>query len=147
MSKKPARRDKAETDPSESEDVASLEPTAEQNPITEEPPAEGEAAQTETSTSDTETDSNPPAENQGENATTRSTLLDEVEAFFHQREALAEKLAQEIEATEARLNELRETMANLYPERAAGAAKDRKPKKLKKAPPRNAADSEERKPG
>ena len=61
-------------------------------------------------------------------------LVDEVQAFLRQRQELAQRLAEEIAATEAKLDELRKTAALLAPEssRNSPGAKDRKGKK----PPR-----------
>jgi hypothetical protein len=62
-------------------------------------------------------------------------LVDEVQSFLQRRESLAQKLAEEIAATEKKLAELKRTAALLYPEKAAAVLKDRKVKKLKKARP------------
>jgi hypothetical protein len=62
-------------------------------------------------------------------------LLDEVQTFLSRRAELAQKLADEIAATEQRLVELKQTAAMLFPESATPtAAKDRKPKKTKSKP-------------
>lgn len=64
-------------------------------------------------------------------------LLAEVQSFLSRRDELARKLADEIAATEAKLEELRRTAAAFFPEnaKAAGPTKDKKPKKLVKAKP------------
>src|SRR5688572_15272591 len=55
-------------------------------------------------------------------------LLAEVQSFLNRRDELARKLADEIAATEAKLEELRRTAAAFFSEnaRVAGAAKDKK---------------------
>lgn len=59
-------------------------------------------------------------------------LMEEVQSFFHKRAELARKLADEIEATEQKLAELKRTAAMLFPENGNGnGQKDRKPKKPK----------------
>lgn len=65
-------------------------------------------------------------------------LIAEVHSFLSKRDELATKLSDEIAATEAKLIELRQTAAALFPEKAAAApaaAKDKKAKKLPKAKP------------
>lgn len=58
-------------------------------------------------------------------------LADEIQSFLQQRQELADKLAQEIEATERKLAELKRTAAMLFPEDPSSQipAKDRKAKK------------------
>ncbi len=76
-------------------------------------------------------------------------LMEEVQSFLSKRAELAQKLADEIEATEKKLADLRKTAALLFPENATNGAKDRKPKKVKmrvanreeKAEPKPAAES------
>ncbi|QDV71788.1 hypothetical protein Poly24_55280 [Rosistilla carotiformis] len=74
------------------------------------------------------------------------SLLDDVQAFFDQREELAQRLAEEIEATQEKLAELQETLAQLHPDRSVNAAKERRPKKVKKPAARNTGDAAEVKP-
>lgn len=93
-----------------------------------------EAAEDDMQTSETDT------------ACSGGTLLDEVQAFFGQREELAQRLADEIEATQEKLAELQETLAQLYPDRAASSAKDRKPKKARKPAVRNTGEAAAAKP-
>lgn len=63
------------------------------------------------------------------------TLMEEVQFFLAQREELAKKLAEEIAATEQKLADLKKTAAQLFPETASGAAKDKKAKKPSKPKP------------
>jgi hypothetical protein len=59
-------------------------------------------------------------------------LFEEVQAFLSQRAELAQKLADEIAATEKKLAELKKTSAMLFPESVAVIpSKERKPKKPK----------------
>ncbi|WP_417748446.1 hypothetical protein [Rosistilla oblonga] len=74
------------------------------------------------------------------------SLLDDVQAFFDQREQLAQRLTDEIEATQAKLAELQETLAQLHPERSGSAGKERRPKKAKKPAVRNSGSGAEAKP-
>ncbi|QDV56577.1 hypothetical protein [Rosistilla oblonga] len=74
------------------------------------------------------------------------SLLDDVQAFFDQREQLAQRLTDEIEATQAKLAELQETLAQLHPERGGSAGKERRPKKAKKPAVRNSGSAAEAKP-
>ncbi|QDS86026.1 hypothetical protein EC9_01840 [Rosistilla ulvae] len=74
------------------------------------------------------------------------SLLDDVQAFFDQREELAQRLTDEIEATQAKLAELQETLAQLHPERSGSAGKERRPKKAKKPAVRNSGSAAEAKP-
>ena len=73
------------------------------------------------------------------------SLLDDVQAFFDQREELAQRLTDEIEATQAKLAELQETLAQLHPERSGSAGKERRPKKAKKPAVRNSGSGAEAK--
>lgn len=62
-------------------------------------------------------------------------LMAEVEAFLSKRDELAQKIAAEIEATEQKLAELKETAASLFPDSGGNGASNAKPKKPKpKAP-------------
>lgn len=64
-------------------------------------------------------------------------LRDEITAFLAKREELAQKVADEIAATEKKLAELKQTAALLLAESKEPPVKDRKPKKLKvKSPSR-----------
>ena len=63
------------------------------------------------------------------------TLMEEVQLFLTQREELAKKLAEEIAATEQKLADLKKTAAQLFPETAASAPKDKKVKKVSKSKP------------
>ncbi len=58
-------------------------------------------------------------------------LMAEVESFLSRRDELAKKLAEEIEATEKKLAELRKIAESLFPENAAQGPVDRKAKKHK----------------
>jgi hypothetical protein len=58
-------------------------------------------------------------------------LLSEVQSFLSKRAELAQKLADEIAATEKKLAELKETAALLFPEHHGNGQKERKPKKAK----------------
>jgi hypothetical protein len=57
-------------------------------------------------------------------------LMDEIQTFMTLRDELARKLAAEIEATEQKLAELRETAASLFPQEV----EDKKAKKPKTKP-------------
>lgn len=57
-------------------------------------------------------------------------LMDEIQTFMTLRDELARKLAAEIEATEQKLAELRETAASLFPQEVD----DKKSKKAKPKP-------------
>ena len=56
-------------------------------------------------------------------------LLEEVQSFLTRRDELARQLADEIEATEKKLDELRRTAAALFPDGPPAPPKVRKPKK------------------
>jgi hypothetical protein len=72
-------------------------------------------------------------------STAADPLLGEVQSFLSKRADLAKKLADEIEATENKLAELKRTAAMLFPENHGNGPKERKPKKVKlKAPTREA---------
>jgi hypothetical protein len=58
-------------------------------------------------------------------------LLSEVQSFLSKRAELAQKMADEIAATEKKLAELKETAALLFPEHHGNGPKERKPKKAK----------------
>jgi hypothetical protein len=58
-------------------------------------------------------------------------LMAEVETFLSKRDELARKLAEEIEATEKKLAELRKIAASLFPENVSSGPTDKKAKKLK----------------
>ena len=60
------------------------------------------------------------------------SLTEEVQSFLNRRSELARKLAQEIEATEKKLAELKHTAALLFPENDGNgrAEQERKPKKV-----------------
>jgi hypothetical protein len=60
------------------------------------------------------------------------TVLEEVQAFLAQRAELARKLTEEIEATEKKLAELRQTAALLMPQSASRIGKEKKAKKPSK---------------
>lgn len=81
-----------------------------------------------------------------ENAT--ASLMDEIQSFMTLREELSQKLASEIEATELKLAELKETAASLFPQ-ATDVAEEKKAKKPKpkvpkeeKSTPASAAEPE-----
>jgi hypothetical protein len=61
-------------------------------------------------------------------------LMAEVESFLSKRDELAQRIADEIEALEQKLAELKETAASLFPETAGGASSSSKPKKPKPKP-------------
>ncbi|MEI8020965.1 MAG: hypothetical protein WCH39_22360 [Schlesneria sp.] len=58
-------------------------------------------------------------------------LMADVKTFLSKRDELARKFAEEIDALEQRLAELKETAASLFPENINNGASDRKPKKPK----------------
>jgi hypothetical protein len=60
------------------------------------------------------------------------TVLEEIQAFLAQRAELARKLTEEIEATEKKLAELRQTAALLMPPSASRIGKEKKAKKPSK---------------
>lgn len=60
-------------------------------------------------------------------------LVDEVQSFLRQRQELAQRLADEIAATEAKLAELKKTAAMLFPENYPSPNGAKKVKKAKKA--------------
>ncbi len=71
-------------------------------------------------------------------------LMDEVQAFLTMRTELAKKVAEEIEATERKLADLKKTAAMLVAETSSSVAKEKKPKKLKvKTPGRGEASASE----
>lgn len=72
-----------------------------------------------------------PQESSVATSPTCDSLVEEVQSFSDRRAALAQKLADEIAATEKKLAELKKTAALLFPENQAGPVKDRKAKKLK----------------
>jgi len=73
-----------------------------------------------------------------ENAT--SSLMDEIQSFMTLREELSQKLASEIEATELKLAELKETAASLFPQ-ATYIAEEKKAKKAKPKVPKEEKSS------
>lgn len=79
-------------------------------------------------------------EQQSEPVTRESTitesdsLMAEVESFLSKRDELAQKFAEEIEATELKLAELKKTAASLFPENAGSGAASQKAKKPKPKP-------------
>ena len=75
-----------------------------------------------------------------ETTTQAGSVFDEVQAFLAQRAELTRKLAEEIEATEKKLAELKRTAALLAPQAARPATKDKKAKKTSKP---KAVDSRE----
>lgn len=68
----------------------------------------------------------------GAEAVETGTVLEEVQAFLAQRAELARKLALEIEATEKKLAELKQSAALLTPAPGGGATKEKKAKKASK---------------
>lgn len=97
-----------------------------------------------------ETDSGPAAEISAEAAAVESleqaaspptSILDEVQSFLQKRDELLRKLADEIEATESRLAELRRTAQLLQAEAVPESSKDKKNKKPK---PKSAPKAEKR---
>jgi len=76
-------------------------------------------------------------------AASAASLISEVQSFLERREELSRQLAEEIEATEKRLVELRRTASLLQAEAAVDSSKDRKPKKAK---PKGTARPEKREP-
>ena len=58
-------------------------------------------------------------------------LMADVKTFLSKRDELARKFAEEIDALEQRLAELKETAASLFPENLNNGTPDRKPKKPK----------------
>ncbi len=58
-------------------------------------------------------------------------LMADVKTFLSKRDELARKFAEEIDALEQRLAELKETAASLFPENLNSGQSDRKPKKPK----------------
>ncbi len=67
--------------------------------------------------------------------------MNEVQSFLAKRAELSQKLAEEIEATEQKLVELKKTAAMLYSENTSSPTKDKKSKKVKAKPLSSAADS------
>ncbi len=67
-----------------------------------------------------------------ETTTQAGSVFDEVQAFLAQRAELTRKLAEEIEATEKKLAELKRTAALLAPQAARAATKEKKAKKVSK---------------
>jgi len=61
-------------------------------------------------------------------------LMAEVESFLSKRDELAQKIADEIEAMEQKLAELKKTAASLFPDSANGAPANLKAKKPKPKP-------------
>lgn len=59
------------------------------------------------------------------------TLMAEVECFLSKRDELARKIADEIEATERKLAELKKTAASLFPESVSNGQSSQKAKKSK----------------
>jgi hypothetical protein len=57
--------------------------------------------------------------------------MEDIQSFLAKRAELAKKLADEIEATERKLAELKNTQARLFPEMHGSGRKDPKPKKAK----------------
>lgn len=84
---------------------------------------------------------------------TADPLMHEVQTFFTQRDALARKLAAEIEATERKLEELKQTAARLFPQSEESSVRERKARKTKtkasSRPPRSESSGigEDRIPG
>ena len=75
-----------------------------------------------------------PTEHLAENAPTVD-LKSEIETFISLRDELARKLADEIEATELKLAQLKETAASLFP-RSGEPNEEKKAKKPKPKPPK-----------
>lgn len=61
-------------------------------------------------------------------------LMAEVESFISRRDELARKIADEIEALEQKLADLKETAASLFPDNVGGGQVAPKPKKPKPKP-------------
>jgi hypothetical protein len=68
-------------------------------------------------------------------------LMEEIQTFMSMRDELAQKLAAEIEETERKLEELRNTAASLFPQ-AAKSAVEKKAKKPKAKPTKEDNESD-----
>ena len=73
-----------------------------------------------------------------EDADTGDSILNEVQQFLERRRELAQKLREEIEATQRRLEELQETLELLQGEMGLIEEKEKKAKKAKPKPPKAA---------
>ena len=73
-------------------------------------------------------------------ANVSGSLMDEVQSFMTLRDELSRKLAAEIEATELKLAELKETAASLFPQNSE-ATEEKKAKKPKPKAPKEEKSS------
>lgn len=69
-------------------------------------------------------------------------LMEEIQTFMVMRDELAQKLAAEIEETERRLDELKQTAASLFPQ-PLESPDEKKAKKPKPKPPREVTPAPE----
>ncbi|HTN76031.1 MAG TPA: hypothetical protein VL096_12320 [Pirellulaceae bacterium] len=99
---------------------------------TVQPTAETPAAPAESPTAEAQ----PPVETVTEQV---DPLLAEVQSFLDKRDELAQKLTDEITATERKLVVLRDKLASLFPEQSAPVPK---PGKLKKSKPKSTSRQE-----